>query len=357
MTLLRHRFGGTAFAKVADSGDLKEALDDTWMESETVIVKPNWVCVEPGGFTDAKIMRTLFEALDSRIVVTESLHLGRSFNLHPDGMAFTADGEEVNWRWLLKGDGWKWLYDKPDWGWFKEGGHWEQIVREDEAFLDEQGFTDLFEEFGVEYVNTTDEVWRGRHADPAEVRGAVESRFTPVHYERMYGMVPQRLYDLRGSTFISLARLKQYATFTLKNMFGMIVDPMRSWWHGPGNDRIASSIVDINKVYHSLFNVYGVLTSLYGTAVPNPEGEHLGVTMGRYDVVEGFGFVACGRDLVSIDSLLMGLTEGRIGVAERVNREPIRLAEEEKLGASDDRALEEARVKVGGWFTPCALAV
>jgi len=74
--------------------------------------------------------------------------------------------------------------------------------------------------------------------------------------------------------------------------------------------------------------------------------------MGRFDVVEGLGFVACGRDLVSIDSLLMGLTEGRIGAAERVNREPIRLAEEEGLGASDGRALEEARAKVGDWFTP-----
>ncbi len=345
-------FGGTTFAKVADSGDLKEALDDPWMESETVIVKPNWVCVEPGGFTDAKIMRTLFEALDSRIVVTESLHLGRSFNLLLDGLPFTADGGEVNWRWLLKGDGWRWLYDEPDWGWFRDGGHWEQIVREDEAFLDEQGFTDLFEEFGVEYVNTTDEVWRGRHADPAEVRAIVESRFKPVQFERLYSMVPQRLYDLRGSTLISLARLKQYATFTLKNMFGLIVDPMRSWWHGPGNDRIAPSIVGINTVYHSLFNVYGVTTSLHGTAVPNSDGEHLGESMGRYDVVEGFGFVACGRGLVSIDSLLMGLTEGRIGVAERVNREPIRLAEEEGLGASDVRALEEARAKVGGWFTP-----
>jgi hypothetical protein len=48
----------------------------------------------------------------------------------------------------------------------------------------------------------------------------------------------------------------------------------------------------------------------------------------------------------------MGLTEGRIGVAERVNREPIRLAEEEGLGASDGLVLEEARAKVGGWFTP-----
>ena len=149
MTLLRHRFGGTTFAKVADSGDLREALDDPWMESETIIIKPNWVSVELGGFVDAEIMRTLLEALDSRIVVTESLHLGRSFNLLPDGMAFKADGGEVNWHWLLKGDGWRWLYDEPDWGWFREGSHWEQIVREDKAFLDEQGFADFFEQSAV----------------------------------------------------------------------------------------------------------------------------------------------------------------------------------------------------------------
>jgi hypothetical protein len=285
-------------------------------------------------------------------VVTESLHLGRSFNLLPDGLTFETDQGEQNWRWLLKGDGWRWLYYEPDWGWFREGGHWEQIVKEDEAFLDEQGFTELFEEFNVEYVNTTDEVWRGRRADPSEVREAVESRFKPVHHERMYGMVPQRLFDLRGSTFISLARLKQYATFTLKNMFGLIVDPMRSWWHGPGNDRIAQSIVDINKVYLSLFNVYGVTTSINGTAVPNPDGEHQGEYLGRFDMVDGLGFVAYGRNLIALDSLLMGLTEGWIGVAERVNREPIRLAEEEGLGASDDGALEEAKAKVGGWLTP-----
>lgn len=40
MTLLRHTFSGTTFAKVADSGDLKEALDDPWMEYETIIGSP-----------------------------------------------------------------------------------------------------------------------------------------------------------------------------------------------------------------------------------------------------------------------------------------------------------------------------
>ena len=347
-----HRFGQTTFARVEDSDRLRRVLDDPWLKSETIVVKPNWVDIEPGGFVDSQILRTLFEALDSRLVVTESLHIGRSMNLLEDGMAFTVDGKEVNWRWLLRGEGWRWLYDNPRWDWFREGGHWEQIVKEDRAFLDEQGFTDLFDEFDVEYVNTTDEVWRGRKEDPAEVKRAVESRYSPVQVERLYGMVPRRLYDLRGSTLISLARLKQYATFTLKNMFGMIIDPMRPWWHGPGNSRIARSIVDINKVYHSLFNVYGICTSLYETAVTHPEGEYQGEYLGRYNMVEGFGFVALGRDLVSIDSTLINLTEGRIEIAERINREPIELAEEEGLGASDRRVIEEAKAKVGSWLTP-----
>jgi len=352
MPVLSHRFGPTTIAKVSDSDELRKVLDDPWLESDHIVVKPNWVATEPGSFVDPRTLRTLFEALDSHIVVTESLHVGRSMNLLVDGMAFTVDGEEVNWRWLLKGEGWRWLYENERWDWFREGGHWEQIVKEDKAFLDEYGFTDLFDEFDVEYVNTTDEVWRGRNANPAEVKRAVESRFSGVQVERLYGMVPKRLYDLRGSTLISLARLKQYASFTLKNMFGMIVDPMRPWWHGPGNSRIARSIVDINKVYHSLFNVYGMCTSLFETAVAHPEGEFLGEYMGRYNMVEGFGFVAFGRDLVSIDSALINLTEGWIGIAERVNREPIELAEEEGLGASDRQAIEEARVKVGSWLLP-----
>ncbi len=112
----------------------------------------------------------------------------------------------------------------------------------------------------------------------------------------------------------------------MKNMFGMILDPMRPWWHGPQNSRIASSIVDVNKVYHSLFNVYGICEALNTTAVPHPKGKFQGTYMGRYDVVEGFGVVALGRDLVSLDSILLHLTEPWIGIAEKVNRKPIRVS-------------------------------
>jgi len=351
MPIRQHRFGQTTIAKVSGSDELREVLVDPWLESETIVIKPNWVDAERGSFVDSRTLRTLLEALDSRFVVTESFHVGRSMNLLEDGMSFTVGGEEVNWRRLLKGAGWRWLIENPSWDWFKNGGHWEQIVKEDRAFLDVHGFTDLFREFDVEYVNTTDEVWRGRRADPAEVKGTVESRFGPVREEKLYGMVPQKLYDLRGSTMISLARLKQYATFTLKNMFGMIVDPMRPWWHGPKNSRISASIVDINKVYRSIFNVYGICASLYETAVAHPEGEFQGEYMGRYDIVDGFGLVAFGRDPVSLDRILLNLTEQISTQSPEVNCAPIELAEEEGLGACDDDALVESKLRVGDWFS------
>lgn len=347
-----HRFGQTTIAKVNNSDELRRVLVDPWLESETIIIKPNWVTTEPAGYIEADTLRMLFEALDSNIVVTESLHIGRSMNLLKEGMSFTVGEKEVNWRWLMKGDGWNWLVENSDWGWFKRGGHWEQIRKEDKAFLDNYGFTDLFKDFDVSYINVTEEVWSGRIADPTEVKNLVESRFKPVQTDKLYSMVPKKLYDLRGSTFISLARLKQYASFTLKNMFGMIPDPLRPWWHGPRNSRIASSIVDINKVYHSLFNVFGICEALYTTAVPHPQGKFEGTYMGRYDIVEGFGVVASGRNLVSLDSIMLHLTEPWIGIVEKINRKPIELAEEEGLGIRDREALKESKVKVGNWLSP-----
>jgi hypothetical protein len=94
-----------------------------------------------------------------------------------------------------------------------------------------------------------------------------------------------------------------------------------------------------------------MLTSIYETAVAHPDGALQGNYRRRLDMVEGLGFVACGRDLVHIDSTLLSLTEGWIQVAERVNREPIRLAEEMGLGVSDAGDVEKARMDVGGWLS------
>jgi len=269
MPVLQHRFGQTTIAKVSDSNEVRRILVDPWLQSETIIIKPNWVTSEPAQFTDSQTLRMLLEALDSNIVVSESHMIAR---VREEGMSFTVGDREINWKWLLMGDGWNWLFENPKWDWFKRNGHWDQIKSEDEAFLDEHGFTDLFKEFDVSYVNVTDEVWSGRIAHPTEVKTSVESCFKPVQIDRLYSMVPKKLYDLRGSTFISFAKLKTYPTFTMKNRFGMIPDPARPWWHGPENSRLAESIVGINKVYHSFFNVYGICEALNTTAVPHPEG-------------------------------------------------------------------------------------
>lgn len=344
MPVLSHRFGQTTIAKLSDPHELKQLLVDPWLQSETVIIKSNFVATDLGYATDPEALRALLEALDSRIVVTESHMIPRSMNLLEEGMGFTVDDKEVNWKWLT-GEGWSWLIENPGWNWFKEGGHWEQIKKEDKAFLDERGFTDLFKEFDVEYVNVTDEVWSGRIADPTEVKRSVESRFNPVHIEKLYSMVPRKLYDLRGSTFISFAKLQSYPSFTLKNLFGMIPDPFKAWWHGPNHSRIASSIVDINKIYRSLFNVYGICETLHTTPVSDAEGEFESI-MGRYKIVRGLGVVVFGRDAVSLDAIFCNLA----GLDITSNGGYIDMAGEE-FGAYDLKVLDESKMKVGSWLS------
>jgi hypothetical protein len=349
MPVLHHRFGQTTIAKVSNSDELRQMLVDPWLESETLIIKPNWVTNESACFTDSETLRMLLEALDSHIIVTESHMIGRSLNILKEGMSFTVGDKQVNWEWLFKGEGWKWLMENRDWDWFKNGGHYDQIKKEDRAFLDKYGFTDLFNEFNVTYVNVTDEVWSGRIADPTEVKNAVETRFKPVQIDKLYSMVPKKLYDLRGSTFISFAKLKYYPSFTIKNLFGMIPDPLRPWWHGTRQSTRAASIVDINKVYHTLFNVYGICEALNTMPVLHPEGEVQSKFFSRpkYNIIEGLGFVAFGRDLVSLDAILCNLA----GLDFKEFWGYFNLAEQE-FGAYDREALKESKTKAGNWLSP-----
>ena len=341
-----YNFGSTTISKVKDTADLRAVLNDSWLHTSPVVIKPNWVSEELADFTDATTLQMLFEALDTRIIVTETHMILR----HGKGKSFMADGKEVNWQWLQKGDGWNWLIHNPGWEWFIEGGHWDFIQEEEQRFLDRNGFTDLFDKYDVTYINVTDEIWNGRIAAPEEVKKSVEARFNPVVAEELYGMVPQKLHDYRGSTFISLAKRKMYASFTIKNLFGMIPDPCRPHWHGPENARIARNIVDINKIYHSLFNMVGICEALSVTGIPDPQGEYEGTYSGRYNVIEGPGLVVHGRDLVSLDGMLLELTKETINNVHSVNQVPIDLAEQE-INPIDQSAVVQAKAQVGNWFS------
>jgi len=352
MAFQKHKFGSTIFAKVHNSHELKQVLDGPWLDSETIIIKPNWVSTEPGDFTDADTLRVLLEALDAKVVVTESYCLGRSLNLMKHGLGFFVEGKEVNWEWLLKGDGWRWLEGNQDWDWFKNGEHWNQIIKEDKTFLDKYGFTDLFNEFNVRYVNVTEEVWNGRIANPMEVKEVVESKYKPVHNEKLYSMVPAELFKLRNSTFISFAKMKMYASYTIKNLFGMIPDPLRPYWHGPKNITLAKSIIDINKIYHALFNMFGICEAIFTLPLIHPEGKHKGIYSGRYNIYNGFGFVACDRNLAGLDALLLHLTDPSIRQIADISRSPINLAQEELGLEVNMDVFDEAKAKVGSWVSP-----
>ncbi len=322
-------------ARARSSSDLKRLLKDPQLKADTIVVKPNWVGTDRSyGFTECEALRMLLEALDGRIVVTESYNLGRG---PPNGgMKFTADGKEVDWKWLFAGKGWKWLEKHPGWDWFKESGQWDHIRKNDEWFLDEYGFTDLFNDCGVEYVNVTEEIWQGRIADPQEIKKAVGSRFTPVFKEEVYRCIPRKLYELRSATFISFPKLKKpykdIVSFTLKNFFGLLPDPLRAWWH----QWFDTSLIDTVKVYSSLFNVYGICEGIH--YVPWWEKNK--------KTLKNLGIVAFGRHLVSVDAVLCGL----VGVdIEKLSY--IKLAEE-TFGAYDKRHVEEAKAAGADWF-PC----
>ncbi len=328
------KLGDVVIDRVRTPSDLRKLLPKSCFESEVVVVKPNWFSPHPANFTDAEALRMLLEAVDARVVVTEAYTLEK----HDGSMKFMVEGEEVDWRWIM---------EHPSWDWAKEADLWDEIRGQDQWFMDEFGFTDLFQEFGVDYVNVTEEIWRGRIANPDTVRDAVEARFAPVSNEGLYGFLPKRLHDLKGSTLISFGKVKgigsTFPSLTLKNMFGLLPDPLRSWWHGPKDERLGGSIVDIAKVYASFFDLYGVCEAIRNVTVSHPEGE-VSVPWGRYNIFRGLGVVALGPNLVSLDAVLCGLI--------RVDPEKVSYLKlgEEAFGAYDRVHIDAARAVADEWF-------
>jgi len=327
------QFGSVTVSKVRTSVDLRRLLKDPWLKTPIFIVKPNWFSPHPANFTDVETLRVLLEALDGQIVVTEAYSMERQ-----DGnMKFTVDGEEVDWKWIMK---------HPNWDWIKKKARWDEMRKQDRWFLDKFGFSDLFSEYGVDYINVTEEVWQGRTADVRKIKKAVETRFTPVLKEELYKNIPQRLYELRGATFISFGKVKgirgAFPSLTMKNLFGLIPDPLRSWWHGPNDEWLSRSIVDINKIYAALFKVYGICEALRYATVSDLKGK-VKVPWGSYNIAKNLRVLTFGRNLVSLDAILCGL----IGVdPEKVSY--IKLGEE-VFGFYNRQHVEKAKAsKV--WF-------
>ena len=242
--------------------------------SDSYIVKPNWFFQGKGFYTDPRTLELLLECLD-KVTIIESYTYQRN-----DGTrTITPENGRQNWDWIRE---------------------------QDKEFLRATGFDVLFREYNVEYVNLTEEVWSERIANPENIRKSVEATFSPVLRKQLYEQVPECVYALRGRKLISFAKLKQQTTnrvsATLKNIFGNIVDPNRMNWHGEQDRDLARSIVDVNKVYASLFDTVGLCEAIFTAVRYTKNGRYPLPWDNRYDLTENLGLVFCGNRLVDVDA-------------------------------------------------------
>lgn len=293
------KIGVVNLNKIRNASDLKEIFPTNFLESDNFIIKPNWFSPHPGNFTDVKTLRLLFEALNGKILIIESYTLEKQ-----DGsLKFIVEDHEVDWKWIM---------EHPDWTWIKEKRRWDQLRKQDEWFLSEFGFKDLFSEFGVEYINITEEIWQGCSAESKIIKREVERKYPPVVNDKLYQLFPFKLLKYKDQSFISFGKIKgiksKYPSLTLKNMFGLIPDPLRSWWHGPEDSLLSQNIIDINKIYTTFFNVYGLCEGIFSAIVSNPKGS-IQVPWGNYDIIENLGIAAFSNHLVSLDALICGIID------------------------------------------------
>ena len=247
-----------------------------------IIVKPNWGVSQC--YTEAKILDWVLSAIGDKVLVVESY-----------GWARTKDA----------------VFRK------RMGSKSRSSLRKsDQWFLDYSGIRSVLEKHGVEYFNITEAVWAGRVVEPETIRRLVEAEYPPVHNDELYGAVPIRLYESRGGTFLSLAKLKSLASpidvsLSVKNLFGLIPTPSRMRFHGKKNVLLDRSIVDINKIYRALFTVKGIVegvftASLTGEDPLDPEiHKNLGLVLGSEDTVELDAFVSSliGKDPYQVGHL------------------------------------------------------
>jgi hypothetical protein len=308
-------------------------LKDVLPQSSVYFVKPNWYSPLRGGYTDAKALETILSTLPGKAVVVE----GYSNDRQDGSTTYRAEDEKIDWVWLMK---------HPDLDWLS-GENLENMRRQDRWFRDSHGITDVLNRYGAEYLSVTEEFLAGRIESPAEVKKRVESKYHPVEHERLYSYMPSQLAKHSGAPLISFAHIKgahsAYPSLTLKNMFGLIPDPLRSWWHGQKDCRLNRSIVDLTKVYSAYFPLVGVCEAIQSYTVTDPEGD-VKAPWGAYRVEEGDGVVACGANPVEVDAVVSGLI---LVDPEKVGY--IKIAEE-ALGGYNRGAVAEASAVREAWF-------
>ena len=243
------------FRRVRDQGEFDEFIEEAGLKSRHFIIKPNWWNWGYAEYTEAETLEFLLRSLDGKITVTEG-YSPRVDARMPEEETTATSSVRFLYTTIRQLGGALWI----------SKGDRERIRRCDEEFLRETGIRKLFDEYDVDYVNVTEEVWVGNTVNREKIRKLVESKYSPVERHELYDWIPESLYRLRGSIFISFAKIKgveplnlvreEYRpSLAMKNFFGLIPHPLRIHFHGRDNCELDQNILDINKIYHSIFEV------------------------------------------------------------------------------------------------------
>jgi len=217
-------------ARVAGIEGFRRFVDELDIRGDGYVIKPNWSNAYT--YTSAETLDLLFSLLDGDKTVVEGYTAWRNeLNAGPEPRdIITPRNARKKWKWIRAQDEW---------------------------FLRHSGIEKVLKKHGVEYINVTEEVWSGRATAKEEIKRLVETSFAPVQNQEMYGFVPEKVYNLKGRALVCLnfsRGTREMMSLSTKNLFGLIPDPARyGKWHGKNDSLLPQSIVDINKVYRSLF--------------------------------------------------------------------------------------------------------
>jgi len=260
------------FMKVKTFEEFKEFIEKLNIKGNTFIIKPNWAEPTKGQYTEPTPLRWLFNCLKGKKVIIESHSAWRNKILMDTGEMIINENNMNEKR---------------------------EFLREQEKwFLESTGLNTLLKEYDVEYINITEEVWKGEVVDSKIIQQIVEQKFSSIKHKELYGIIPKKIFELRDAIFIDFAKLKTDEGFAMtlstKNLFGLIPDPKRSpKYHDHESKIIPYAILDMNKIYRALFECVfineGIFTAIEG---PSPEKGRLR---------ENVNLIVGGKNSINVD--------------------------------------------------------
>ncbi len=261
------RLDSTTLAKITTQADMDEFVNSLGLTTNTVIIKPNWVDGCLGTHTEAKVLDLFLGSLkNKKIYLVESYTFWRNQKSTEEGEdSFSSSEAQFD-------------TGQKHWDFFKAGDDW---------FLRNSGIGKVIGKYGITYINVTNELWAGRES--------------PIP------LVPQVLYDLQGSDFISFAKLKgdgDYgATLSIKNLFGLYPDPHRmKKYHGENDELIKDSILKINQTYRPLFKHFSIVEGVYFASYVH-WSKHI------HQVSQDLGIIIGGQDALQVDDTALKMTQ------------------------------------------------